>query len=150
MAKECTPKMFYRLVKERALNGDNIDQFCQYMIDEKYDLPTSSADKPLVYWRGQYNALRKVALNGEKTARASGNVKAIDNAVLACRLTKLVDKPKGKSGSTGGKLAVYADIFGDDMDDIAEEQARIAAESLASETKLNPADTSKLQELVTA
>lgn len=120
MAIECTPKMFYRIVKERALAGDNIDQFCQYMVDHNYELPSSSADKPLVYWRGQYNALRKVALTGEKNARASGNIKAIDAAVLAQRLTKLVDKPKGKSGSTGGKLSVYADMFANDMDELEE------------------------------
>lgn len=121
MAKECTPKTLYRLVKERALAGDNIDQFCAYMIKEGYDTPASSTDKA-VYWRGQYNALRKVVLNGEKTARASGNVAAIDKAVIAQRLTKLADKPKGKSGSTGGKLKAFADMFAEDMDAIEDEQ----------------------------
>lgn len=119
MAKECTPKTLYRLVKERALAGDNIDQFCAFMIAEGYDTPSSSTDKA-VYWRGQYNALRKAVLAQEKTARASGNVKAIDAAILAQRLTKLADKPKGKSGSTGGKLKAFADMFAADMAELTE------------------------------
>ncbi len=114
--------MFYRLVKEQALLGKNIDQFCEYMVSEGYDMPTSSADKPLVYWRGQYNALRKVAKAGENTARESGNIKAIDAAILACRLTKLADKPKGKSDKSGGKLAEFADMFNDDMASLEDDE----------------------------
>ena len=118
---ECTPKMFYRIVKERVLAGDNIDQFCAHMIEAGYDIPPSS-ENAAVYWRGQYNALRKVVLGQEKESRKSGNIKAINMAVKACRLTKLIDKPKGKSGGTGGKLAVFADMFADDMDELSEEQ----------------------------
>lgn len=127
--KECTPKTLYRLVKERALAGDNIDQFCAYMIAEGYDTPASSTDKA-VYWRGQYNALRKAVLSQEKTARASGNVKAIDAAVQAAGLTKLADKPKGKSGKSGGnKAKQFADMFAADIAELADDEDEEADES---------------------
>ncbi len=147
---KCSAQEFYRQVKERALAGDNIDQFSQYMIDKDFETPSSSKDK-IVYWRGQYNALRKALLKQLEDARKSGNAKAIDNANTVCNLIRLADKPKGKSGGSGvNKAKAFADMFAADIAELGKEQQQEDAASLATPTELNPADVNKLQELVAA